>query len=421
MYNESMEKFAVNQADITQEKMKEMPPARTLPATGSAQGIFNRHKDFLTKQIVDLTFENIQGLYQGTIMFRIIEKIAGDILTGGFRVSTGDDAADELCRKVVRRWPVTNQKNSIRDYFVYGNSFDYISWAQDGKNIVGIEEMDINYIKDKYNDDGFLDHWEYVNSDNKFQPYEILHMTHARAKGKIFGMSLLAPAAATLGLLLNSNTNVAILIDRYAMPIVQWLLDSGIQTPTGKSKKVSEEQIEAFARSLAKQKTGEDIITDVSVGFKIMGLDGSGWSFDEAVNFLNEQFHAICGVPAMLLGYGGTNKEISTRQMKMYYDTIMGEQENIGSQWASSLFEPYLWVNGYKDLDIKVQFQYNEIEERSERIIWAKEMRATGDITKGEYREVMGFPHDMPEETQEEMIPKGALQRDVNNRNIPNL
>lgn len=389
-------------------------PKIELPASQSARGMYGTYKDYLLNSEAQMNFTILEGLYQKTVMFRIVEKLTGDILSGPYTIETGNDTGDEIIKTMMKSWSIEEQKNSMRDTFVYGNSFDQIGWAVDDKNVVDICEMSVNYTTPKIDNDNRLEGYEYVDSSTFLEPRDVLHLTHCRPKAELYGMSLLMPAASVLNLLLNSNMNVAILIDRYAVPIIHWMLDAGMEGPGGKAKKVTGEQILEFLQSLRKMKSGEDLATDKSVEAKVLGLESSVWDFDQAVEFLNEQFHAICGVPAMLLGYGGTNKEISTRQMKMYYDTIKGLQLDRGQQLLSNLVEPVLLANGITDYDLAVHYPLLEIEERSERVVWAKEMYAVGAITLGEYRVIMNLPHDKPEETQTQTVPLGAAQASMN-------
>ena len=413
MYREITENFAKQQAEKLMTTANKMEPAKTTPVVQSTRGLFGSYRDFLTKTDVQLTTTVLQGLHRRTVMFRITKKIVGDTLAQGYTVITGNDSADELCAGIDRIWGTARKMMSMEDSLVYGNSFDYLGYAVDNKSLVNIQELMVEYVTPKYNNDYTLQGIDYVSSEYNYLPEELFLWTYSRPKGEYFGIPLLMPAAAVLQLLLNSNTNVAILIDRFAMPIIHWMLDSGQQLPNGKKVKVTPEQITEFITSLKVLRSGEDLATDVGVNSKVLGLESSVWDFDQAIEFLNEQFHAICGVPAMLLGYGGTNKEISTRQMKMYYDTINSLQIEMGEQLIERLYRPHCARNGYLDLDMEIVFPTLEIEERSDRNEWVKSMRDRGDMTMGEGRVVMGLPHDKPEETQQQTLPIEAVNKSM--------
>ena len=414
MYKEIVEKFAQNQAltmsNLGTKLEGTSPPPPRLPP----KAIFGRYRDFLSGKYRDLTFQTINGLYRNTVMFRVIEKVVGDIMSGGYKVETGNDDANKLCEKLDKMWSITQRKNSLREYFTYGNSFDFLQWAQNDKDILAIKEMSAQYIYPYWDPDTWeVTMWYYYSGEYTYEPKEVVHTTYARPQGETWGISLMEPAAATLHLLLNSNTNVAILLDRFAVPIVHWMLDKGITSPAGVKERVTTDDIDDFLTTLKKQKSGDDIVTDASVKTDIMGVNGAIWNFDQQINFLNDQFFSICGVPAILLGFGGTNKEIGTRQMQLYYDTISEVQQDWGAQQIEKKYQPYCEANGFSELDFDIQFPQKEIEERSQMITWALPMYQSGVISLGEFRELFKMSHDKPEEKQVAAIPMNVIKNQL--------
>lgn len=412
MYQEIMEKFAKRQYEEFQSKANQFGD-RHIPKMPQRTSVFGTYRDFLTKDKKSLTIPIIQGIYENTIMFRVIEKIVGDVISGGYKIETGNDDANKLCEKANRLWSIQHKKNSVRDFFLYGNSYDFLGWSLDNSNLISIEEMKLEYTIPSLDANYDIEYYNYIDYSHEYQPDEILHTSYARQKGEIFGIPLLLPAAATLQLLLNSNQNVAILIDRFAVPIVHWMLDTGAQEPTGNKVITTPEEIQEFLQELIKQKSGDDIVTDAGVRTNVLGINSAVWSFDRAIQFMNEQFHAIVGVPAALIGYGGSNKEITTRQLQIYYDTIDEVQQDWGSQVVEQKYRPLCENNGYMDLDYDIQFPKKEIEERSQKAQWAIPLYQVGGMTLGELREQFRLAHDKPKETQDVQIPAAVVKNQL--------
>jgi hypothetical protein len=378
----------------------------------AGRGMYSSYDDFLTKNQTQLTYSVLEGLYKKTKFGAVVDQITGDMMSDGFRIETEDDQANDICKDLIRNWGLNNIESSIQDSLTYGNSFDFKQWSIDGKNILSIQEMTGEFVMPQYNREFDIEKYFYTDMNYEYYPEEVLKLSFNRPKGEHFGFSLLTPAAATLMLLLNSSSNIAVLLDRFAQPIVHWLLDSGLKDPEGDPVKVTSEDIDGFLEVLTSQKQGEDFVTDVSVGAKVYGMDGNIWNFDNALEFLNNEFYAICGVPATLLGYGGSNKEISTRQLKVYFNKISKHQRRFGTQIVESVFQPMLLAQGY-DVNPECIWPRKEIEERSERINWISKMWADGVVIEEEYRDTMNFNPIKPVSKQQQTIPISVIQNQL--------
>lgn len=401
MYEHLTQQYAYNQAkraielfDSTLKDEKAPPPEKEYPAIMNARGLFGTYQDFLTRSQVNMTVDILEGLYRNTLMFGIIEKLTEDIVSDGFTVTTGNEKADEFCKTLTKLFRIERLGNSVKDTFIYGSSFDFIQWAKNGTEVLGIREMPVRYTTPKFDGDNNLLGYEFVSNEYFYEPKDVLKMTFARPKGEHFGLPLAMPAAATLELLLNSNTNVGILLDRYAIPIVLWLLSTGKKKDNGTVVKMDPEDLKVFLAELSDFKSGEDIALDATTDFKLITPESSVWNFDGAIDFLNQQFHAICGVPAMMLGYKGDNNAITTRQMQTYYQKNKGLKTVIGEQMASQFFEPLCLAAGHSELDIQVEFPKLEIEERSQKIQWVRPLFQDRVITRKQYAAEFGIKFD---------------------------
>lgn len=419
MYENIVEQYEINQAMEYRKRLeiirnKQSPGVKNVPFTAShGSGLYSTYRDFLNRDLNALTYNILDDMYRNTKFYAVVDIIVGDILSGDYTVQCDDDKANKFCRDLTKKWTYESRELSLKEFFVQGNSYDFIQWALDDKTVLDIQEMDGQYIMPHLShQDNSIEKYTYVNTTNEFGTGEILKLSYNRRKAQHFGMSLLTPAAATLELLLNSSTNIAVLMDRFAAPIVHWLLDSGLQDPDGNYVKVTAEDIAEFLSTLMATKAGEDIVTDKGVKGEIIGNNNSVWNFDGAINFLNSEFYAICGVPATLLGYGGSNKEISTRQLKVYLNRILKHQKSIGSQLIENFYQPSLMAKDF-DVDCQIIWPKKEIEERSERWSWVSGMWDRGGITTGEMREAMEYSFDLPKETQTVVVPAAAVSRQI--------
>lgn len=416
--NEDIEVFAEGAPAAPQKKGPDGKPIGNskieLPdvVIGSGKSLFGSYKSLASKRDIQLTTQMCDNIYNKTEMYGIINMIAGDCLKDGFTVNTGNDKADELAKLIDRIWPTNEKYLTLIDYYKYGNSFDFMQWAADQKNMYDIVGLPIEKLMPEWQTDTLLGYKVQTSASTVFleEPIDILHLKFAPQKGSVFGRSLIGPVAAILELLWNIDVDIALLINHYASPIIHWTLDSGIDND-GRKTKVTTKQIAGFLKTLQTQKIGDDLATDVSVQGNILGVGEKVWDFSNILDFMNQKFHAMCGVPATLCGYRGDNQSVTKEQLRKYYNTIERERLFIGEQLIERLYRPYFEANGYFDLDIKIQWPTLEIEEKSEKVKWLSTMYHDTVLEQSEYRKEMGFSEEMS--GKEVMIPQGAVKAEL--------
>jgi hypothetical protein len=165
-----------------------------------------------------------------------------------------------------------------------------------------------------------------------------------------------------------------------------------------------------------------DLATPNNVDIVPIEQNGTSWNFENTLTFMNEQLFVILGVPAMLLGFGGVNKEISTRQLQKYYDFISGLQKSFESQNIKQIWRPLANNLGKFDTDISFEYPEQVIESTSESYNkMYGPMREKGEITLAELREKVDMSPIRPEENQELVTPNSVLENEmkkVNNKTM---
>src|SRR5690606_4515842 len=112
-------------------------------------------------------------------------------------------------------------RNIYRDMLLYGDAFLYI--LKDENEVYKIIGINPKYITPTEKN-GELIGWEYQppNETNTVQLTleEVVHIPNDPLTGELFGQSIFSSVLQSLNLILNSQLNAAILLDRYAIPIV---------------------------------------------------------------------------------------------------------------------------------------------------------------------------------------------------------
>ncbi len=356
---------------------------------------FARYHNVMGEQ--QLSYEIIDKLYEKTIINRVINKIAGDATAMNYKIRIVDLEGNEdkdiedigkfldvkITRKVLR--------SAIRDMLKYGTAFLYISYGADNfpETMYTIHPRLLTPIIE----DGVLVAWEYDDEGTPIEldPESIIHIPNDPQTGEIYGQSILGPLMDVLELLLNSQLNTAILVDRYAIPIIQWLIDNQIE-----GSRTTYKEIEEFMRSLFDQlDVGSDIGTDSGVRANVIGADQNLIDFVPVVRELKETFGVMCGVPLQLLGMRGDNLSVTTRQMQSYIDLVRDYQETVADRLIESLYKPYLESQGFIQfehyLDIYLSFPVKSVEENSKSATWIFPAVNLGIIDRDEARNTLGY------------------------------
>lgn len=345
-----------------------------------------------------LSFDLIDGLYDKTIMNRIINKIAGDCTRMNYSVSVVDmdgqpsDELRDLALQVDVKITRSVLRNVFRDMLKYGTSFLYIKYGTGGVPEL-MYTIDPRYLTPIIDSKGTLTAWQYIaqGSPVNLKPEELLFFPNDPATGEVFGKSLFGPIIQILELLLNSQLNNAILIDRYAIPIIQWMLDSGIDGVRTEPKEI----LDFMTLMYDQLAVGNDVGTDAGVKTKVIGTDANLIDFIPIVQDQKETLGITCGVPLQLMGMKGDNLSVTTRQMQSYLEFVRDIQEMVADRLIELLYKPFFEKNGKLQLQdyryLQINFPMQAVEESSKAITWIAPAINLGLITRDEGRNTLGF------------------------------
>jgi hypothetical protein len=370
-------------------------PVLQFPNKQQAQS-FARYSTPSGQQI--MSYDLIDNLHRKTIMNRVTNKIAGDCARMNYELVCTDEEGREIeaiteelryidvkiTRKILR--------GIFRDSIKYGTAFLYVQYGPDGLPLV-VFNVHPKLIKPDVDDFGNLLGWVYSGASDevKLKPEEILYFPEDPETGEIYGKSIFEPVIQMLELLINSQMNIAVLLDRFALPIVLWMLDSqqeAVKTPP-------EEILEFMQFMVSQLEAGNDAGMDSSVDAKVLGTSDTLIDFVPTVEHLLYSFGAQVGVPMQLLGLRGDNLSVSRMQNYVYNDLVRDKQENVGDMLVEQLYKPYLEAKGILQIedydDLYINFPIRAVEENSEAIKWIAPAQQNGYISRKQATNSLGF------------------------------
>lgn len=376
------------------EKLASKNVVTQYPTTVSTTQPFSTYKSIQGTQ--QLSFELIDDLYNRTVMNRIINKIAGDASRMAYTVRyTGmdnkfDEELELLGLQIDILFTRSVLRNIVRDQLKYGTAFLFVKYESGVPT--KMYTVHPKYITPVITD-GELTAWEFNESGTiiTLTTKELICFPYDPSTGEIFGNSILSPLIQTLELFLNVQLDLSILVDRFAIPILKWSLDNGLE-----GVKETDEEILAFMKSLAEQLSlGSDVGTGSGVTVDVIGTDSTLIDFIPILKDLKESIGIISNVPLQLLGASGDNLSITTRQAQAYLEYVRDIQESIGDILIENVYKPFLEENNKVQLkdyrDITINFKLQAVEESSKAIGWIAAACNLGLISRDEGRNALGY------------------------------
>lgn len=356
-----------------------------------------------------LTYDILEGLYRRTIMRRIIDKPAQDATRLGYNVHVEDqnnkphEKAEEVCREITKLIRRRTLKTTYRDQGLYGDAFLY-QQIGDGNpsGLVDLEQIySVNprYLEPDIDNNQQLKGWIYNSSARgqiNLKLEEICHVPRNPLTGQLYGNSKMEPIMQVLNLILNSQMNTAVIIDKIATPFVHWLIDSKHER-----KKTPLSEILTFIKNLGIQTVGNDIVTDSSITTEIVGAGNKMIDFSPILDKLEQTFFVTSAIPGQILGMPADNLSAITRQLQTYYEDLFDEQESTMDYLISDIYEPALLRQGIDDyMNIYASYSKPMIEQESRIAVWTDIALKNGSIFKQEGRAALGYRGEPPEEPE---------------------
>ena len=367
---------------------------------------FSTYKDANGDRSVD--YQDLEDLYKRTVMHRVIDKLSADATRLTYTVKFTDindnphEKAKQICAPIGNIITRDVIKTTFRDFLLYGDAFIYINI--EGKELKSAFNINPKYIYPKTDSNNKFIGWTYSGNTNgkeiDLSFDEVIHIANNPVTGSIFGVSIFEPILRVLTLLLNSQQNTAVILDKFAVPMLLWKVDSGRPGHPVKSDK-----IRTLLANIQKMRVGNDFGADSSVSADPIGL-GKNTTVDleATLDDLEKTLFATVGVPAQILGYSADNLSAIVRQLQVYYENVSDLQETLEAALVEKLYRPYLIRNGIDDcFNIQFSWQKPLLEFESRIATWALPAYEAGLIDDEEARNALGFkgkkptqPNDVP-------------------------
>ena len=361
-----------------------------------------------------LNYKILDGLYQNTILKKIIKKYIANIVPNYFNLTIEDENEQrmpELEKECKILSSVLNRKlyrQMWKSYLLYGTAILYDgNRDKDGipEEIIILHPRDVSvelYSPDssKY---GEIKYWLYNYGGYQYEikPEFIKVFANDPDIGEIFGNSIVNQMLDTLHQFLNNRLDLAEILNRYAIPIVQWAVDvSDIPDEQGQDNLINR----AWYMLQEQLGAGDDFISDARVEARTLSFSND---VSHLISILRESRRdlGMLSIPESLMGGEISNLSGGKTQAAVFMQEIADYRGEQNDFLAEEYYIPFLKTKGKergKDFhNIYIAFPPTTTELPSESIIWVKTAIEMGLITPNEGRSMLGFRGTAPGITQE--------------------
>ena len=409
-------KISVNTETLKKEDKKPQTTKQKSPSglptkvLVSNQSMF-RVQSFKTTDFArKITYDLIDSVYDRTILKKIITKYKFSIVPNYFQVQVEnlDGTRNEELEKLIT--PISSiitrdlLMNAVKGFFLYGTSIIYkgdVNEKGEYNQLFLLRIQDLEPEYDFENDSQLVGFKYYYKKEYIFIPLEdVAIFANDPAVGELFGTGLLNNLFETLNQFLNDKLGLTEILDRYALPLVQWAVD------VSDAGFLSEDDIIAKTRqSLYEQlEFGDDIVSDARIEPKIIEFSNSS---ENLLGILQEARKdiGILTIPEPLLGGTISNLSGGKIQQAVFNDEIRGYQAILNDFVVNEFYLPFLKKQGYvQNEDFKqvyMNFPLQTSELPSDAIIWIKQAVEMGLMTFDEARATLGLRGKAPLTTKE--------------------
>lgn len=377
-----------------------------------------------------ITYDLIDSVYDRTILKKIITKYKFSIVPNYFQVQVEnlDGTRNEELETLIT--PISSiisrelLMNAVKGFFLYGTSIIYKGDVNERGEynqlfLLRIQDLEPEY---DYNNQYKLVGFKYLYENELiFIPLEdVAIFANDPAVGELFGTGLLNNLFETLNQFLNDKLGLTEILDRYALPLVQWAVD------VSDAGFLSEDDIIAKTRQTLYEQLefGDDIVSDARIEPKIIEFANIS---ENLLGILQEARKdiGILTIPEPLLGGTISNLSGGRIQQAVFNDEIRGYQAILNDFVVNEFYLPFLRKQGYQqNVDFKqvyMNFPLQTSELPSDAIIWIKQAIEMGLMTFDEARATLGLRGKAPlttEELREYFITKTLKDEQTNDANI---
>jgi hypothetical protein len=343
----------------------------------------------------DLDYDLIDGLYESTILNRLLNKIAANCVPDMYNVQIFDmdgnrmDDLELLCSQYHANFRRSQLKEIFLYMLLYGTVFTYIGEKEEDRP-VNIFNIHPQYIKPVVKD-GVIQSWTYSagQEDVDIPVEDILCFAYDRKLDTVYGRSLLGSLVQTLHLLLNTELNVAEIVDKFAIPIIHWLVESE------EDQELSDQELNDIVQSIQNQyEYSNDVLTDARITTDVIGSADGQYNLPEILQELKESL-GILSVPFQLIGGKADNLSAIKVQVAQYLSDLQNYQLIVSDALIEQFYKPFLEsqgkILGDDYLNIYLVFPVLSAEANSDAASWIFPAIKYGLISRDEARAQLGF------------------------------
>ena len=345
----------------------------------------------------NVNYDLIDGLYHSTILNRVIKKISSDAVPEMFKVQIVDLEGNRIpeLEQLVDVYLAHLKRKHINQMFNYtmryGTGFLYIGNKQEDQlvNMFCLHPKDLNPIMDEST--GEIKEWEYQTREGivVIPNEDLLRFAYDPDIGDVFGMSFVGKLVQTLHLMLNTELNLAEIVDKYAIPILQWLVE------IGDDEEVEDDELYGIVQSLQEQlQYSNDIVTTSRIQTDVVGFAQSQYDMESTLAQLKESF-GLLTFPMAIIGGRADNLSAIKIQASQYVGDLKDLQMSFSDETVEQVIEPFLETQGKMAgvdySNIYLVFPALTVESNADIATWVLPLVRHGIISRDEARGQFGF------------------------------
>lgn len=296
----------------------------------------------------DLDYDLIDGLYHSTILNRVIKKISADAVPEMFKIQIVDLEGQRLpdLEQIVTTYIAHLKRKHLNDLFNYtlryGTGFLYIGNKEEDQltNMFCLHPKDLKPVIDEST--GEIKEWTYKTQDGEIPvpDEDLLRLPYDADIGEIYGMSYLGRLVQTLHLMLNTELNLAEIVDKYAIPILQWMVE------VGDDEEVEDDELYAIFESIQEQfEYSNDVITTSRIQTDVVGFAQSQYDMESTLAQLKESF-GLLTFPMAIIGGKADNLSAIKVQASQYVNDLKDLQMLFSDEFVEQVVEVFLETQG---------------------------------------------------------------------------
>lgn len=383
---------------------------------------------------VRLTHQIIEALYQRTVLNSIVQTLISNIIPPYFTLTVeGLDGKsmpelEQKCRKISQIINRTHLSELQKWHMLHGTALDYCGNVNEDGDISEVFLLHPNDVQAKYYDVGSpnygkIEYWIYSYNN------QILHIpaddikvyAHDPDIGQLFGNSIVNSLQDTLVEFLNNRRDLAEILNRYAIPIVQWAVDvSDVQSNNQNTF------IKRIERTLKQQlAAGDDLVLDARIEPRTLSFAND---IGHLINILDASRKdlGMLGVPESLMGGQISNLSGGKTQAAVFMIKVNKYRAILNDFLAEEYYIPFLekegYIRGKHYHNVYIAFPRATTELPSDKIIEVKTSVEMGFITPNEARLELGYRGAAPGVTPEleEIFKVRSVQYNSEEQTDPN-